>query len=744
MAHSPDAPDRGPTAPDIPPGLGLSGQLGTGPLKVAVILTGVALSLFQLYSAGFQSFGLFYQRSIHLSFVMVLAFLIFPVFGRRDTTFGWGGDLAFLGAALAICWGLATRADTVADWLDRGANLWVVLGVLVAAAFVGSRLRARGERRVSEILGRSVDAICLGAAFMAGFYLAWNLDEIISRTGRWNRTDILMGIIATLALLEASRRAVGLGMTVIGAVAIAYAFAGSRGLLPGLAEWMPGVLSHRGYSEMRVIGQLYLGQEGIFGLPLGVAATYVFMFVLFGAFLEVTGAGKFFIDLAFAATGRKAGGPAKAAVVASAGMGSISGSAIANVVTTGAFTIPLMKKLGYKAKQAGGIEAAASTGGQITPPLMGAGAFLMSEYTNIPYTQIVLVSIFPAILYLGTVYLFVHIVAMKEGMKGLPTAGLPLVGKVMAAGWQFIVPLVVLIYLLVNNYSPMRVGFWAIMSVIAVAALRAAVVMAVVDPRRGTPLTGARVAQALGLGLSKLIDALALGARNAVAVSIACGVAGILVGVVGLTGLGLKFSSMMISLSGGNIVAALALVLVASLILGLGLPVTASYIVLIVLVGPALSNEFGIPLLIAHLVVFWYSQDSNVTPPVALAAFAGAAIAGSKPMETSFQAWKFAKGLYLIPLFMVFNPEIILGGSLPVLLWTGAIAILALAAFAGAIEGYLFDWMDPVSRLAVIPATAAVFAPDFRLEVAGVAVLAGVLALNWWKARGARRRRLSA
>jgi len=725
-------------AAEVPQSLNPAGQRGTGPILVVVTMIGVTLSLFQLYSAGVQSFGLFYQRSIHLSFVMVLAFLIFPVFGRREGVLGWGGDAAFLGAAAALAWFMATAPGAVAGWLDRGANLGLAVGVLVLAGLAGAMLRARGERVVSEILGRSVDAVCLAAAFMAGFYLAWNLDEIIARTGRWNRTDIIMGVLATLTLLEASRRAVGLGMTIIGAVAITYAFSGSRGMLPGLADWLPGVLSHRGYSEMRVVGQLYLGQEGIFGLPLGVAATYVFMFVLFGAFLEVTGAGKFFIDLAFAATGRKPGGPAKAAVIASAGMGSISGSAIANVVTTGAFTIPLMKKLGYKAKQAGGIEAAASTGGQITPPLMGAGAFLISEYTNIPYIEIVMVSIFPAILYLGTVYLFVHIVAMKAGMKGMPASELPIVRKVLAAGWQFIVPLFVLIFLLMNNYSPMRVGFWAIVAIVAVAALRAAVVIALIDPRRGKPLTGAVVASAIATGIAKLIEALSLGARNAVAVSIACGVAGIIVGVVGLTGLGLKFSSMMISLSGGNVVAALALVLVASLILGLGLPVTASYIVLIVLVGPALSNEFGIPLLIAHLVVFWYSQDSNVTPPVALAGFAGAAIAGSKPMETSLQAWKFAKGLYLIPLFMVFNPEIILGGPLPVLLWTGAIAIVALVAFAAAIEGYLFTWLDPVSRLAVVPATAAIFAPDFRLEVAGAVVLVAVLVINWWKARQAR------
>ncbi len=657
---------------ELPSNLKSADRIQPRPVLIFITLVGVMLSLFQLYSAGIQTFGLFYQRSIHLSFVMVLVFLIFPVFGPRR---------------------------------ERGILGWVIDGTLLAAAF------------------------------MSGFYIVWNLDDIIARAGFWNQTDITMGIIATITVLEASRRAVGLGMTVIGVIAILYALAGSRGALPGLGEWLPGILSHRGASVERLVGQLYLGQEGIFGLPLGVAATYVFMFVLFGAFLEVTGAGRFFINLALAATGRKPGGPAKAAVIASAGMGSISGSAIANVVTTGAFTIPLMKRLGYKGKQAGGIEAAASTGGQITPPLMGAGAFLISEYTNIPYIEIVMVSIFPAILYLGTVYLFVHIVAMKAGMKGMSPSELPLVRSVMAAGWQFIVPLLVLIFLLINNYSPMRVGFWAIISVIVVAALRALVVMLFIDPRRGKPLTAVRLREVLMLGISKLIEALALGARNAVAVSIACAVAGIIVGVVGLTGLGLKFSSMMVALSGGNLVLALLLVLVASLVLGMGLPVTASYIVLIVLVGPALSTEFAIPLLIAHLVVFWYSQDSNVTPPIALAGFAGAAVAGSGPMETSVQAWKFAKGLYLIPLFMVFNPEIILGGPLHIVLWTAVIAILALMTFAAAIEGYLFTWMDPISRLTVIPATIAIFWPELVVEVTGAAVLVGVVALNWWQGR---------
>lgn len=366
---------------------------------------------------------------------------------------------------------------------------------------------------------------------------------------------------------------------------------------------------------------------------------------------------------------------------------------------------------------------------------MGAGAFLISEYTQVPYLDIVLVSIFPAILYLGTVYLFVHIVALKQGMRGMPVEELPDWKEVLKEGWQFILPLGILIYLLVLNISPMRVGFWAILSVMAVAALRYALWFFFVAPQQGEKPSHEKLIAAIRKGIAITIAALELGAKNAVAVSMACAVAGIIVGVVGVTGLGLKFSSMMIAFSGGNIVLALVLVLIASLILGMGLPVTASYIVLIVLVGPALSNEFGIPLLIAHLVVFWYSQDSNVTPPIALAGFAGAAIANASPMETSIQAWKFAKGLYLIPAFMVFNPEIIEGGSIQIVLWTGFTAILCLVAFAAALEGYLFAPMDVLSRIIIVPATIGVFYPDIRAEIAGTIVLLAVLAFNWWQGK---------
>jgi len=630
-----------------------------------IAIVAIALSVFQLYAAGVQPLGLFFQRPIHLGFILVLTFMIYPAFGQHR---------------------------------PRGALGWVIDGTLI------------------------------GTGILVGLWVPMNID-IIANSLFPRQIDVMVGVITALVVLEAARRSVGLGMTIIGAVFIVYAFAGSRGELPFLADWMPGILNHRGYTLERLASQLTLGAEGIFGLPLGVAATFVFVFVLFGAFLEVTGAGKFFIDLAYAATGRQRGGPAKAAVIASAGMGSISGSAIANVVSTGAFTIPLMKKLGYRPAQAGGIEAAASTGGQIMPPLMGAGAFLMSEFTRVPYVDIVLVSIFPAFLYFGAVYLLVHIAAVKQGMTGLASEDLPSVRKVLADGWHFMLPLVALVFLLVAGYSPMRVGFYAIVSVVAAAAAKALWTYARDQPTRDGFIDLCK------RGLSLTLQALELGARNAVAVSMACAVAGIIVGVVGLTGLGLKFSSMMIAFSGGNIVLALLLVLLASLILGMGLPVTAAYIVLIILVGPALTAEFGIPLLIAHLVVFWYSQDSNVTPPIALAAFAGAAIAGSKPMETSFQSWKFAKGLYLIPLFMVFNDSIILGGPVPLVLWDGFLAIIALTAFAACLEGYLFAPLRLWQRALIVPAGVAVFWPDLMVEAAGVVVLIVVLAMNWMQGR---------
>jgi TRAP transporter 4TM/12TM fusion protein len=622
-------------------------------LGMAIAVTAIALSLFQLWAAGVQPLGLFFQRPIHLGLILLLCFLVYP-FGGGQRPRGW--------------------------------------------------------------LGWTIDAPLMLASLLVGCWLPLNID-VIANAIFPRQVDVVMGVITVVTVLEAARRVVGPAMTIIGVLFMLYALAGQRGELAPLAGWMPDVLSHRGYSIERLVSQLTLGAEGIFGIPLGVAATFIFTFVLFGAFLEVTGAGRFFIDLAYAMTGRQRGGPAKAAVLASAGMGSVSGSAIANVVTTGAFTIPLMKRLGYRPAQAGGIEAAASTGGQIMPPLMGAGAFLISEFTQVPYVDIVLVSIFPALLYFGTVFLLVHIAAVKQQVHGLPASELPPIGAVLRSGWHFLFPLAVLITLLLLGYSPMRVGFYAIVALLLAAGARA--LWRLIRAEGSDVEAGQAVQEAVHI----VARGLQLGARNAVAVSVACAVAGIIVGVVGLTGLGLKFSAMMLALSGGQLLPALFFVVVASLVLGMGLPVTAAYIVLVTLVGPALTAEFAMPLLVAHLLVFWYSQDSNVTPPVALAGFAGAAIAGSGPMATSVQAWKFAKGLYLIPLFFVFNPSIVLGGSLGLVLWNGGLAVVALAGFAAALEGYLFAPLRPWQRCVILVGIIGIYWPGWMIQLLGLVLV---------------------
>ena len=574
-------------------------------------------------------------------------------------------------------------------------------------AFLLFPTKGRGGPEIRSGMAWTVDAALIAGSIFAALYLTLNLDAIVSRAGARSGTDVLAGVVTVVTLLEASRRALGWPISFIAAGFISYGYAG---------PFLPGVLRHGGYSTERLVGQLYLGQEGIYGIPLGVAASFVFIFILFGALLEVTGAGQFFIDLAYAVTGKQRGGPAKAAVLASAALGSVSGSAIANVVTSGAFTIPLMKKVGYRPEEAGGIEAAASTGGQILPPIMGAGAFLIAEYTGLPYLEVVKAALVPAMLYMGTVFVFVHLVAVKKDLRGLPASELPRFGTTFAKGWHFLVALVVLMAALLMDFSVARVGFLSCLAVAALAALRAAWDRTLPGDQRGSK-PGEAVQRPLagwvGGGIVRIVDGFVIAGRNALPVSLACAVAGIIVGIVGLTGLGLKFSGLMLSLSQGNLFLALILLLLASLVLGMGLPVTASYVVLIVLAGPVLINDFGLPVLIAHLLVFWYSQDSNVTPPVCLAAYAAAGVAGSDPMRTGLQAWKYAKGLYLIPLLMVVHPELALGGAWPVVLGKAAMCMVALAALAAALEGQSLRRLTVGGRILLLVGASTAFFPSF-------------------------------
>ncbi len=577
---------------------------------------------------------------------------------------------------------------------QRSVHLVLIL-VLVFALYPPIKTAAKDKIDIYLI----IDGILILLAITIGAYIWIEFNDIVERQGDWITTDVVMGTIAIFLVMEATRRVIGLFMSAIAIIFLLFTYFG---------PWMPDLLAHKGYSIERIVTTLYLTTEGIWGLPTGVAATFVFVFILFGSFLERTGGGDFFIDLAYALTGRMTGGPAKTAILASGFMGSVSGSAVANVVTTGSFTIPMMKKVGYKPHVAGAIEAAASTGGQIMPPIMGAGAFLMAEFTNTSYLYIVKIAIIPALLYYLSVLFFVHFEAKKEGFKPMLKADLPNVKKTLKNGLHFFIPVFILIYVLFNNYSPMMAGFVAVISTIIAAMLR----------------------RATRLSLKDIMGGLEAGARNAVMVSVACGCAGIIVGCVSLTGLGLKFSSLVVSLSAGSPFLAIILIGMASLVLGTGLPVTASYIVLVILAGPALM-DLGLPIIVAHMIVFWYSQDANVTPPVSLAAFAGAGIAGASPMKTGFASWKIAKGLYIIPIVMAYRPLLGNGTTMEVIMTT-FFTTIGLIAFTSAMERFLFKRLNIIETLLMAAAALALFWPNYALSGGGALVLALLAGRQWF------------
>ena len=514
--------------------------------------------------------------------------------------------------------------------------------------------------------------------------------------------DFLAGVVIVLATLELARRSVGPVMCAIGLVFILYAAFGNV---------LPDVLATRGFSFERIVRfQVFTG-AGLYGAPIGIAAGAVFSFVLFGAFLQVTGAGKMLIDLSFAAAGKSRGGPAKASVMASAAMGSISGSAIANTVTTGSLTIPMMKKLGYKPAQAAGIEAAASTGGQIMPPIMGAGAFVMAEFTKTPYGDIVWMALVPALLYFISVLLYVHLMAAKAGFIGASER--PKVLPIFLNGLHFFLPLALITFLLLQNYSPLLVGAAGCAAVVAASMLRA----------------HTRV------GFTEIVAGLRHGARLAVPISVACAVAGIVVGTIGQTGIGLQFTESVVSLSDGRLWLALILVAVAALILGMGLPATAAYIVLAVMTGPALQ-ELGLALITAHMIIFWLAQSSNVTPPIALAAFAGAGIAGAQPMASAVSALKLANGLFIIPLMMAYTPLLLTetqGWS--VVLLAGAVTLLLIVVLAMALEGFLITTVPTYMRAVAIVCAGLLVWPATSARIVGVVLALLLFAVNWLQSR---------
>ena len=583
--------------------------------------------------------------------------------------------------------------STISATYFRPVHLcWVLVLIFLHYPLISNRYNK------GYMLGRVTDLLLCGLTVFAGYrMLIFDYNDIDHLLYGLGNVDLVAGCALLLLLLEGCRRTVGWVMVMIAGLFLAYSAFG---------DMLPGALATKAYSLQELIQFQIFSANGVFGSALGIAATTVFIFVLFGAFLEVTGAGKFFIDLAFSIAGKYRGGPAKAAVLASAGLGSISGSAIANTVTTGSVTIPMMKKLGYTPEQSAGIEAAASTGGQIMPPIMGAGAFVMAQFTGVPYSDIMLASIAPAILYFFCTLLYVHLMACKLNLQAASRT--EAVIEVMKQGAHHLIPLVIITVLLMMAYSPLLVGVAGCAAILLTAALR----------------------KHSRIGLSKFISGMKNGALMALPISVACGAAGIIVGVVGQTGIGLQFTQFVMDFSGGYMLVALGLISIVALVLGMGLPVTAAYIVLAVMAVPMLG-DFGLPLLTAHLIVFWLSQTSNVTPPIALAAFAGAGVANANPMKSSVEAFKLAGGLFMIPIMMAYtdllNPDAGVMAFAFAILQTATI-ILALAI---AIEGYLLRALSGLERVIAFAAVPLVLFNPLGAGFVGMLIILGLLVKQW-------------
>lgn len=503
--------------------------------------------------------------------------------------------------------------------------------------------------------------------------------------------DLVAAALALVLLLEITRRTTGWFIPTLATLFLTYATV--------WGNYVAGIWRFPGVSFERILYRMYFAPDGIFGTIATVSSTFVALFVLFGAFLIHSGAGDFILRVALALLGRTVGGPAKMAVCASGLLGSISGSAVANTVGSGSLTIPMMKRTGFKPEFAAAVEASASTGGQLMPPIMGAGAFIMSQWTQIPYLTIVAVSFVPALMYFLSVIFFVHFRARRDGIATVDPSEIPKLGQVLKEGWHFTIPLAVLIGLLLIGFTPTYAAAAGTLSIVLASWLRPSTRMSVSD----------------------IFEALALGTRNLLTTGVILLCAGIIVGVVLLVGIGIKFSLLISAFAGSSVLLAVILIAAASLILGMGLPVTASYIVLAVLAAPALTN-LGVSLIAAHLLIFWYSQDANVTPPVCLAAYSAAGIAGSDPIKTGFASWKISKGLYLIPLLFCYTGILFEDGWLPAL-QTTFFATLGLLSFAAGSEGFHAARLNAPIRILYFAIGAALLFPNPISNLAGAAVL---------------------
>ncbi|MGB4449755.1 MAG: TRAP transporter permease [Tepidanaerobacteraceae bacterium] len=531
----------------------------------------------------------------------------------------------------------------------------------------------------------------LGAA--APLYIVVFYKQLVMRAGLVTTTDYIVGIIAILLILEAVRRVVGIPMVCVAILFLVYALYGRQ---------LPGVLAHRGADLPTLVQHLFYTTEGIFGIPLGVSSTFIFLFILFGAFLEKTGLGQLFIDLSNAVAGWAAGGPAKVAVIASALEGTVSGSSVANTAGSGSFTIPMMKKLGYEPEFAGAVEATASTGGQLMPPIMGAAAFLMAEFIGMPYFRIVTAAIIPSLLYYFGVWTQVHFEAKRLGLKGMSRDELPKIGDVLREKGHLLVPLIALIYLLAKGYTPMRAALVAIVLTIGCAMLKKNTRISFFD----------------------IVEGLEKGARGALGVVAATACAGIIVGVVTLTGLGLRLGSVLVDIADGKLFLTLVFTMLTSIILGMGVPTTANYVITSTIAAPALIM-MDVPVLAAHMFVFYFGIIADVTPPVALAAFVGAGIAKANPLKTGIQATKLAIAAFLVPYIFVYNPSLLLIDVNAVdMILMSITAIVGIIGVGAGMEGFFLMDLTVIERVIFFVGGLLLVIPGLQTDIVGFSLLA--------------------
>jgi TRAP transporter 4TM/12TM fusion protein len=534
----------------------------------------------------------------------------------------------------------------------------------------------------------AIDLLCALLTLAVQIYTLWDLDAFIFRRGDLSQMDIYVGTVMLILLLEATRRAVGWAMVII---------AGFFLLQTALSDHFFGIFYGPPSSWFTVIDYLFMRENGIYSIPLMVMATYIFLFILFGAILVRSGAGRFFINVALALTGSKVGGPAKASVVSSCLMATVSGSAVANVVTTGSFTIPLMKRVGYRDYFAGAVEACASSGGQIMPPVMGAAAFVIAEFLNLPYLKVAVAGLFPAMIYFFSIFIMVHFEARKRNLATISAAELPNLKEEIKRGGHLFLSIAVIIILMVIGYTPMFAAFWAIISILVLSFLRPETRMRPVD----------------------ILSALEEGARLAVSVSVACAAAGIIIGCVFVSGLGLKFTNLIVTTAAGVLPIALILTMIASLILGMGLTTTAVYITLAALVIPALV-KMGVVPIAAHFFAFYYGLVSAITPPVALASFAAAGIAGSNPMQTGFHSLRLGIAKYILPFVFVYAPGMVFVGSLNEILFSIAGGFAGIYALTITTEGWCVDKVAWPMRILMAFCALLFFAPGLKLAAVGL------------------------